>query len=99
MRPLQELLISCQSQQNDLTLLLASPRKRRPTRNGSGIARSAARASVKVKAEGRSVRTLVRIAVRFLSAKDGIASGQIRRVQTRGHKVAVEDLIVFMSSV
>lgn len=88
MRPLQELLISCQLRQSDLTLFLASPRKRRPTRNGSGIVPSVAPASVRVKVDGRSAKTLVRIVVRSRSVKDGIVSGRTKRVQTRGRRVA-----------
>ena len=87
MRPFQELLISCQSQQNDLTLFLASPRKHRLTRNGYGIVRNAVRASVRVKADGRFAKTLVRIVVRLRSVKEGIASDRIKRVQTRGRKL------------
>ena len=87
MRPLQELLISYQSQQNGLTPLLASLRKRRPTRNGSGIARNAVRASARVKVDERSAKMLARIVVRLPSVKDGIASDRIKRVQTRGRKM------------
>jgi len=88
MHPLQELLTSCQSQQNGLTLSLASPRKRRRTRNGSGIVRSAARASVRVKADGRFAKTPVRIVVKSRSARDGTVSDRIKRVRTRGRKPA-----------
>ena len=88
MRPLQELLISCQSQRKGLILSLASPRKRRRTRSGSGIARSAARASARVKADGRFAKTLVRIVVRLRSVKEGTVNDLIRHVRTHGHKLA-----------
>ena len=88
MHPLQELLISCRSQQNGLILSLASPRKRRRTRKEFGIARSAARASARVKADGRFVRTPVRIVVRLRSVREGTVSDRIRRVPTRGRKLA-----------
>lgn len=88
MHPLQELLTSCRSQQNGPILSLVSPRKRRRTRNGSGIARSAARASVRVRAGGRFVKILVRIAVRLRSVKEETVSDRIRLVPTRGRKLA-----------
>lgn len=88
-RPLQELLTSCLSQRNGLTLSPPSPPNRRPTRNGSGIAPSAARASVRVKAVGRSAKTLVKIVVSSRSVKEGTVNDRTKRVQTRGRKVAL----------
>ena len=88
MCPLQELLTNCQSHQNGLSLSLASPRRRRRTRNGSGIARSAARTSARVKAGERFVRTLVRIVVRLRSVREGTVSDRIRHALTRGRKLA-----------
>ena len=88
MHPLQELLTSCRSQQNGLILSLASPPKRRRTRSGSGIVRSVGRASARVRAAGRFVRTLVRIVVRLRSAKEGTVSDRIRHVPMRGRKPA-----------
>ena len=87
MHPLQELLTSCQSQQSGLILSLASPRKRPRTRNGSGIVRSAVRASAKEKEGGRFAKMLARIAVRPRSVKGGTVSDLIRRVRTRGRKI------------
>lgn len=88
MRPLQELLASCQSQQSGPILSLASPRKRRRTRNESDIVRSAGRASARAKADGRFAKMLVRIVVRSQSVREGTVSDRIRRVPTRGRKLA-----------
>ena len=88
MHPLQELLISCQSQQNGLILSLASPQKHRRTQKESGIARSAARVSVRVRGDGRFVKILVRIVVRLRSVREGTVSDRIRRVPTHGRKLA-----------
>ena len=88
MQPLQGLLASCRSQQNGLTLSLASPRRHPRTPNGSGIARSAARANARVKADERFVKMLAKIVVKLRNAKGGTASDQIRRVPTRGRKLA-----------
>jgi len=88
MHPLQELLTSCQSQQNGLILSLASLRKRPRTRNGSGIVPSAVRASARVKVGGRFAKMLARIVVRPRSARGGTVSDRIRRVPTRGRKRA-----------
>ena len=87
MHPLQELLTSCQSQQNGLTLSLASLRRRPQTRNGSDIVRSAVRASAREKEGGRFVKMLARIVVRPRSARGETASDRIRRVPTRGRKL------------
>lgn len=56
--------------------------------NGSDIARSVALVSVREKADGLSAKTLVRIVVRWQNVKDGIVSDRIKRVQTRGRKLA-----------
>lgn len=92
MHPLQELLTSCQSQQSGLILSLASPRNRRRTQNGSGIAQSAAQASVRVRADGHSARVLARIVVRSLSAREGTVSDRIRHVPTRGRNLTFSTL-------
>ena len=92
MHPLQELLTSCQSQQSGLILSLASPRNRRRTQNGSGIAQSAAQASVRVREDGRSAKVLARIVVRSLSAREGTVSDRIRHVPTRGRNLTFSTL-------
>ena len=88
MHPLQELLASCPSQQNGLTLSPGSPRKRHRTRNGFAIAQSADRASARVKVGVRFAKTLVRIVVRPRSVRGGTVSDRIRRVPMRGRKAA-----------